>query len=95
MGIRNQYTEKSQVTKWIGCSYTQLMTYIGERPDSTYELDHRCPISQAQSIEEVQKLQHYSNLRWLPKNENIAKYNQKTVSGVILCRNLLNRDWIN
>lgn len=92
--LKYKYTTKSKAYKLIGCTYDELISFIGERPDSSYELDHRCPISQAKSIEEVIKLQHYSNLQWISKEDNIKKYNNKTVSGVILCKELLGRDWI-
>lgn len=40
-------------------------------------IDHVIPISFAQSHDEVLALSHFSNLQWLPHDENIRKRNEK------------------
>jgi len=78
----------------IGCSWEQLNQHLGPKPCADAHLDHICPLSQAQTEEELQKLNHYSNLQWLSASENLKKSDKRTVKGVILCMALLNRDWI-
>lgn len=64
---------------------------------SYWSIDHICPCAQAKNADELIKLQHYSNLRPMqtygPKG-NFAKSDSKTPYGEILCRTLLNRNWI-
>ena len=40
-------------------------------------IDHVIPISWAQSHDEVLALSHFSNLQWLPYDENIRKRDEK------------------
>jgi hypothetical protein len=96
--IRNSLKSKgfcktSNTYKLLGCTYDEFMRYIGEVPKEGYELDHIVPCSCARNEEELLKLQHYSNLQWLSKEENRNKRAKKTVKGVILHYSLLNRQW--
>lgn len=88
------FTKKSKASVIIGCSYEQFMTWLGPKPCDDAEIDHLCPVSQAKSEEEMVKLNHYSNLQWLPASENRSKSDTKTPAGELLCRTLLGREWI-
>jgi len=57
-------------------------------------IDHICPLGQARDEVEAMKLNHYSNLQFLPKKINTQKANRKTYAGLIFCRYLLQRKWI-
>jgi hypothetical protein len=59
-----------------------------------WHIDHTCPCSQAQSEEELIKLQHYSNLRPIWKSENFAKRDLATDDAISACKTVLGREWI-
>lgn len=86
--------KKSQTLFVLGCSWDTLLTHLGPRPEGDIHLDHICPLAQATSTEEVERLFHYSNLRWLPAADNLAKSDNWTLEGHLLCWDLLGRDWI-
>ena len=77
----------------LGCSFESLLSHIGPRPEDAH-LDHICPCAQARTEEELIKLQHYTNLRWLSAEENLAKSDKKTPEAEEMCRKLLDREWI-
>lgn len=88
------YTEKSKkTTDLLGCSYETLMEHLGPKPEGNYHLDHIVPCAQAKNAEELIKLQHYTNFRWLPAKENLEKCCSRTPEGEELCRKLLGREW--
>jgi len=68
----------------LGCTEEEFKTHIesqfteGMSWDSLGDIhmDHIIPISSAQTIEEVYKLNHYSNLRPLWAKDNLEKYNK-------------------
>jgi hypothetical protein len=78
----------------LGCSYETLMDHLGDKPTMDAHLDHVCPISQATSTIEAEALCHYTNLRWLPAEANLAKSDSWTPEGEEICRKLLGREWI-
>ena len=90
-----RFSKISKTAEMVGCSYDELLTHLGSKPTDNHHLDHICPCSQAQSPEELVKLQHYSNLRWLPAEENMSKSDNKTSEGELMCLKLLGRGWIN
>ena len=90
---RGGYSKKSHTFQLLQCSYKQFMCLLGPKPPGDVHLDHICPCSQAQNEEELIKLQHHTNFRWLPANENIAKSDNKTPEAEELCQKLLKRDW--
>jgi hypothetical protein len=95
MSIKAQnYTKKSKTHQMLGCSYEELLIHLGPKPEGNYHLDHICPCSQAQNEEELIKLQHYMNLRWLPAEENLSKSINKTIEAEEMCHKLLKRAWI-
>jgi hypothetical protein len=91
--LRGKRKERS-ILKSLGCSLNALLQKLGNRPENA-DLDHICPLSQARTPEEICKLFHYSNLRWLDSTENrYVKRDKKTSEGEELCRSLLGREWI-
>lgn len=88
------YSKKSKTAKLLGCSYEDFLAYLGPKPDGDVHLDHICPCAQAQNEEEIIKLQHYTNFRWLSAQENLLKGHHKTPEAEAKCKELLNRDWI-
>ena len=90
------YSKTSRTYELLGCSYEELMTHLGHKPEGDMELDHICPCAQARNQDEFIKLQHYSNFRWLTSEENgpRGKSNHKTPEGEEMCKKLLGRDWI-
>jgi hypothetical protein len=81
------------VLSHCGCSLEELLLHLGHKPCVNAHIDHICPLAQAQNEEEIYKLFHYSNLRWLPPTENIKKKASKTEEGERLCLTLLGREW--
>jgi hypothetical protein len=70
------------------------MIHLGPKPIGKVHLDHICPCAQAKNQEELIKLQHYSNFRWLSAEENLSKSDNWTLEAEQKCRELLDRDWI-
>lgn len=88
------YTKKSKTFILVGCSYKELLIYLGTRPEGDIHIDHICPVSQAQNENEIVKLQHYTNLRYLSAKENLKKRDKKTTEAEAVCSQLLGREWI-
>lgn len=78
----------------LGCSYEELINYLGPKPEGKMSLDHICPCAQAQNEEELIKLQHYTNLKWMALSENCSKNDTWTPDAEEMCRKLLRREWI-
>jgi hypothetical protein len=79
----------------LGCSAQELLDRWGISViEEGQHLDHICPISQAQTVEEAEKLCHYTNLQLLSAKENTLKQDAWTERGEELCRQLLGREWI-
>ena len=74
---------------------TQGINILNKKETEGKEMDHICPLSQAQNEEELVKLNYYTNLQFLSKKENIAKSDKRTPESEIKCIELLKRDWIN
>jgi hypothetical protein len=91
---KKKYTKRSKTYQMVGCSFEELMIHLGPKPEGKTHIDHICPCSQAQNEEELVKLQHYSNLRWISAEENLKKSDNRTPEGEILCNRLLNREWL-
>lgn len=90
----NGWSKDSTVQELLGCSYEDFMQYLGPKPNGNVHRDHICPLSQAQNQEEAEKLQHYTNFRWLSADDNLKKSDNKTPEAEEMCRKLLGRDWI-
>jgi len=91
---RAGFKKSQEAYNLLGCSYAQLMQHLGPKPLGKTQLDHVCPISCAKTEEEALKLNHYSNLQWLPAHENLSKSNSWTPAGAMLHLILLGREWI-
>lgn len=87
------YKKNSKIEIIIGIPLQKFFQYLGEKPSPNSHLDHICPCSQAQNEEELIKLQHYTNFRWLSAEENMYKSDRWIPEGEEMCRILLNRDW--
>lgn len=92
--IKQGFTKKSRTYDLLKCSYEEFLNHLGHKPEGNYHLDHICPCSQAQNEEELIKLQHYTNFRWLKAEDNLLKSDNKTQEAEEMCRMLLNRNWI-
>ena len=88
------FKKNSKTSQLLNCSIQEFQTYLGSKPDGNIELDHICPCGQANNEEELIKLQHYSNFRWLTAEENIQKSDNKTPEAEEMCIKLLGRNWI-
>ena len=87
-GFKHVGESKGKYTKKIlGCDYKLLREYLIRNFECLYrvkyedrfwprlEIDHVIPISTASTIEEVEKLNHYTNLQLLYCKDNGNKYN--------------------
>jgi hypothetical protein len=92
--LRKGFKKKSHTADLLGCTFEAFMSHLGPKPCDNPELDHICPVAQAKTEEEVNKLQSYINFQWLTKEENLKKSDSQTDEGLFLCRFLLGRDWI-
>jgi hypothetical protein len=87
-------SKKTQTSILLKCTALEFQSWLGQKPEGNYHLDHICPCSQAQNEEELIKLQHYSNFRWLKAEDNWIKSDFKTAEAEQNCRKLLGREWI-
>ena len=78
----------------LGCSIEDFHIQLGPRPGKDYDLDHICPASQALTTEELVKLNHHSNFRWLHKTINQREQDMATPERVAKCQELLGRTWV-
>lgn len=96
MRVSMGYSKNTKAYSLLGCTFQDLLQHLGVTSSEDYEgkhLDHICPNDQAKTPSELRKLQHYSNLRLVPKEVNRAKGFKETPEGKKLCRDLLGRDW--
>jgi hypothetical protein len=78
---RNGFGKESTTAKMIGCSWKQFTKHIesqfadgmGWHNQSEWQLDHVVPLSCATTIEGLEKLSHYTNIRPLWAAENLRK----------------------
>jgi hypothetical protein len=88
---------KSKSTnKILGCTGTELLAHLNLTSIdqlANCHLDHICPLSRALTEDEVYKLNHYSNLRIIPAEENLAKSDNWSIAGAMLHLILLGREW--
>jgi hypothetical protein len=78
---RNGFSKKSTTAKMLGCSWKHFCQHIekqftdnmswGNRSD--WHLDHILPLSCATTIDGLEKLSHYTNIRPLWAAENLQK----------------------
>jgi len=89
--IKNSFIKKlskksKKTTDILCCSYDEFRVYIESLFDSEmswdnygiyWEIDHILPLDSANNIDDVVKLNHYTNLRPLSKEENRKKSNKQ------------------
>lgn len=76
--------KKSKTCKILGCTFIEFKNFIESNFEKGMEwdnygewhLDHKKPISHANSIEEILKLNHFSNFQPLWSTENLKKGNR-------------------
>ena len=88
------YSKHSKTASLLGCSYEALMEHLGPQPSPDHEIDHICPVAVATSEEELLKLQHYTTLRWLHRDDNRRKSDNWTPEGAAMCLQLLGRELV-
>lgn len=81
-----KFTKKSKKTiDILGCDFEFFQNYLEslfdeymtmENYGTYWEIDHIKPLSEAKTTEDIIKLNHYSNLRPLKKEDNRKKYNK-------------------
>lgn len=87
------YGEKSKMYEIVGLTGADLVIYLwgtferrygierGLVKRSDVEIDHIIPKSTAKTEEEVKKLNHYTNLQLLLKEDNVKKHTKQYVKG--------------
>lgn len=100
--IKSGFRKTSKVSVMLGCSWIFFKDFIQAQFElnmswtnygiNGWTIDHICPCSQAQTEEELIKLQHYSNLQ--PSFHNFTKSDKATAEAILKCKELLGRDWI-
>lgn len=82
MALREKrFSKESKTAKTLGCSWKQFTKHIesqfadgmGWHNQSEWHLDHIVPLSCATTIEGLEKLSHYTNIRPLWAAENLRK----------------------
>jgi hypothetical protein len=91
---RHGFRKNGNTAQLLGCYFEDFMKHLGPKPCDNPELDHICPVSQAKTEDEFNKLQSYINFQWLSKEDNLKKSDKQTNEGLFMCRFLLGRDWI-
>jgi hypothetical protein len=84
--IRNDrgYIKSGSLSKIIGIEWNEFKIYFESKfspgmnwdNHGDWEYDHIIPVSSAKSVDEVEKLFHYSNLQPLWKEDNRRKGNK-------------------
>lgn len=82
---RKNVSKKNSMLKILGCTASELKKYLENKfkqgmnwdnYGSDWHVDHIIPYDTAKSVEEVEKLTHYSNLQPLWGKENLKKSNK-------------------
>ena len=83
---RKNITKRNKTFKIVGCTPEFLKEYLEKQFKSGmtwknhtldgWHVDHRIPLSSGQTIDEVEKLSHYTNLQPMWAIENIKKSNK-------------------
>jgi len=91
---RGRLTKSGKTFDILGACKVDVFSHLGPKPTDDAHYDHICPLRQAQNYDELVRLCHYTNLRWLSKSKNIKKGSAWTEEGAELCRRLLGREWV-
>jgi hypothetical protein len=68
----------------IGCPWAYLLKHLGVKTIEDLKdmhVDHICPLSEAQTVDELYKLCHWSNLQLLSSKDNMLKNDTLTKEG--------------
>ena len=79
------YENDSELAELIGCTYVYYMAHLSRQfvkgmnfeNKCDWEVDHIIPISSAKTIEEIQVLSKFTNLRPLWRKDNRKKHSKK------------------
>ena len=88
---KNKITKNNKTYDIIGCTPEELKNYLEEKfyhgmcweNRKLWDIDHIIPLSSAKTIEEVERLSHYTNLQPLWRIENLKKSNKKTPNNLL------------
>lgn len=77
----NNFSKKNKTFELIGCSPEDLKKYLEKKfyegmswdNRNLWDIDHIIPLSSAKTIEDIEKLSHYTNLQPLWRIENLKK----------------------
>jgi hypothetical protein len=81
---KNSYSKSEKTNKILGCSFEDFKIYIESlfKDNMSWDnygdwhLDHKTPISWAETEEEIYELNHYTNFQPLWKYDNLSKGNR-------------------
>ncbi len=84
----NGFKKTSKLHQYLGCSSSELKAYLESlfKPGMTWEnyghgndkwnIDHIIPLTSAETVEDLYKLNHFTNLQPLWQPENLAKHDK-------------------
>jgi hypothetical protein len=75
------YSKNTKATETVGCSWKELKSHLENQFTDgmswnnygEWHVDHKIPLASAKSITEICKLNHYTNLQPLWKEDNLKK----------------------
>lgn len=80
---RGGYKKATKTASILGCTFEMLNSHListaiknygkYDPENSIYEIDHIIPLASAKSIEDIVKLNHYTNLQYLTRKDNQEK----------------------
>jgi len=86
-GINKTFKKSKRTEELLGCTLNEFIEYIKSQFSTgmtlenygTWHIDHKYPLSKAKTIEEINKLNHYTNLQPLWAKDNRLKSDKITV----------------
>lgn len=83
---RKGFTKRSRSTELLGCDFDTFYNYLLQTFKNIYgyewngvekvHIDHIIPLDTAITIEDIEKLSHYTNLQLLKQKDNLKKSNK-------------------
>lgn len=83
---RKKFTKRSHTTDILGCDFDTFYNHLLKTFKENYgyewdkkekvHIDHIIPLDKAKTIEDVEKLSHYTNLQLLKQQDNLKKSNK-------------------
>ena len=88
--IVNGNNKSKSTLEVLGCSYEEFKIHIENQftEEMSWDklgdihIDHIIPVSSVETIEEVYKLNHYTNLQPLWAKDNLSKYNKININAI-------------